>query len=812
MKSLRLKASAVKHSKGSKSSQVKLLVGARRTHFLSSPFWRLGSWLIICGSAILALHTISSGVRLIIDPYSENWLKTVFPKLNPTESAPLQTLEEIKASLREQGLISGRPVLWQANQDTNTLSSPQSADWIFPVQETRNNCQSSCTSITELHIYRPQLSSEQSGQDIHYRLIQQIRLRRPKESFVTTPLIDTASEVASVDQPAALTQLRLFDNPITESPWILLEGTKTFGNTDIRYGQLLYYNPRSATIHTLISWTSPAGQSPVFRTINRQNQPEHLPEQPPELLIDQTVGMEPQWQTFQVRATNPPQVKEISLLNSGFDQPPPSSLYDKALRLARSGVWSHAQQMMQSARTRIGTDWTPEAEAQLRLIDIHAEQTQAQAQRNWSGRQQQLQAYLIDGQWDRALTLLKNNPGYFAALSPQLKRNFERLWKRVQAHLQIHPQDQAAQLWGALLVTARQDANNGKQWLTEQVKAQTQAQTQATFHAFETILNPPPVEITAAPLAPVAPSPSAATIATSAGASAESETPTPIRYRRLLGSAQPIEAPGPNWLTPTASLPRLAPGQRWYRIHLLSLYDNNNWNPASQVTFSGVSNTPESLWQWLGLGINNPLQLVTWTQATQTTVSSLRIVGLQRQGNTLSLLGIGPGLTHSENSPARPPLVMTANSVQWINKSVGTPLSALLQSEGGWPRNLPNQLETALGLTHNPTDPGINPTILALAPFWQTYYLDVTGDSSPELFLSLDLNQVPEALAQEMSIAGTSGPRTLILNSAGKQLYSDLSPTFQNNHMIAVVPGSPALPTALLMHQNGNYSLKYVGQ
>jgi hypothetical protein len=758
-------------SQRSRPGRVKLLVQSRRTH----PWWHLGSWLLVGSTATLAGFVIWSGVRLIIDPYNTNWLKVVFPALNPVDASAILTLEEIQTQLQRRNLIAGTPILWYVSKQA-THSTP---DWIFPIQATRPHCQRSCTSITELHIYRPLPGGEAPQR---YQRLHQVQIKGPQESFITTPLVGTASAVASVDQVAPLTRLKLFKTPLDEAPWLLVEGQKIFGNTEIRYGQVLHYDPKTAAIHTLATWTSPAGKSPIFQI--REGSPRA------ELLIDQTVGLEPQLQIYEVMDTHPPQLTEISLLRSVYAQPLSSSLYQKALRLAQNGVWSHAQQMMQSARQALGTDWSPEAEAQLRVITAHASITQAQARRTWSSKSQQVQAFLIDGQWETALKTLENNPGLYDTLSPLLKKNFERLWKRLQTHLQIHPQDPAAQIWGALVVAARQTPSEGKTWLTQQ------SQDKSLVARFETALAPPSV----VPLVPPPVATTASPQATAVGTS-RPEAPTTPRYQRLLGSAIPLDSPGSNWDFTPERLPTLTAQQSWYQVTVLNLYVNHRWIPVSQAEFTGANPTPDNLWPGLGLHTNPSLHLIGWDASGQATPANLQIVGLRRQNHRLELLGIGPAPSGGEHDSA---IAVTASALQWLSTTAGIPLNVLLQTEPRWNQRLPRQLESLLGLA--PTA-GPNPTLTASYPYWQTYYLDITGDGQAELFLTLNPADLPNPLSQSLSLPPHTAPRTLIVSTTGTVLYNDLS---SSQRLMAIAPGAPTLATALLIAQGAQYRLTYL--
>ena len=113
-------------------------------------------------------------------------------------------------------------------------------------------------SIQELWVYRVRGDRLQK--------LDQVTIRPLKESFITTPLVGTASQVASVDSDATLSSGQLMPGQSAADPWILLTGQRRYGNTTVHYGQILSYQPQSHRLHRLINWSSPAGQSPQWQS------------------------------------------------------------------------------------------------------------------------------------------------------------------------------------------------------------------------------------------------------------------------------------------------------------------------------------------------------------------------------------------------------------------------------------------------------------------------------------------------------------------------------------------------------------------
>ncbi|MEO1400594.1 MAG: hypothetical protein AAFV72_04990 [Cyanobacteria bacterium J06635_1] len=784
-------------------SKVRLWVKPARAQRLG---WRIGTLLGLGVTATLAGVVIWSGVRLMIDPYSPNWLTTVVPALGNPEKTPLRTMAEIKADL-PTGLTAGEPVIWKSGKTGGQFSRSKAseADWIVPIFQAQQRCRGGaqaltpnggCATIVELQVYRPQ---GESRDETRFKLVNQITVRGPKESFVTAPLIGTAAEVAGIDHAAALTTVKLLDHPLDpQQPWISLEGTRKVGSLRVRYGQLVHYAPRSGELTPLLAWTSGAGQQPFFKALDDEG--------PDELIIDQTVGLEPRLQAYQVIANRPPQLKEISLRRTVFKAPPATSLYDKALQLANSGGWSHALQIMQSAKKALGDDWSAAAEAQLKLIGAHAQLTQAQADRTWSSQRQQLLADLIDGRWEVALKQTEASPATYSELLTLLKTNFPRLWPRVEAHLKAHPQDEAVQMWGAILLTARQTPDAGKDWLEKQSQPRAALERWQTFTERVDQLT----RFTLMPQSDAAIPVSASSSGLLSGASLDTG-----RYQQLVGSLSSVNAPratpDPDWLFPDATVPRIEAGQTWYHINVQSLSGDRGWLSASAANFS-TTGTANSLWDRLGLTAQQRLQVISPSQGN---LSSLTVQGIKSQGRSLILLASGPVGLPSDA------MVMTQANLRWLPLAASTSLADFLQTS---PNSLEgfDQLAAVLNLSvetfsdstfTKPTSTDLSDSnedfsagtvesdtsntlaqqLLVNYPQMQIARLDVTGDGASELVLTLPSPGAPS--------------QTMIFEPTGSLVYSDLN---RSQQLSAVVVSDAPAPSALLINQGGRYRLQPV--
>ncbi|MEM9979016.1 MAG: hypothetical protein AAF808_15430, partial [Cyanobacteria bacterium P01_D01_bin.2] len=200
----------------------------------------------------------------MVEPDGPNWLKTAFPGLTASFEAAPQTAAEIEAEMKSRGITSGQPIPWpRADRPTA---------WFYPILGT--------DGLQEIWIYRVRGNQLQQ--------VDQVAIRPIQDSFITTPLIGTASQVASVDSDAPLSSVQIMSGKaIADSPWLRLWGQRRYGNTVMHYGQILTYQPRTQRLHQLLNWSSPVGQQPQWQSGDEQ------------LTVDQTVGLRPSFLLYQ---------------------------------------------------------------------------------------------------------------------------------------------------------------------------------------------------------------------------------------------------------------------------------------------------------------------------------------------------------------------------------------------------------------------------------------------------------------------------------------------------------------------------------
>ncbi|OCR01874.1 hypothetical protein BCD67_05095 [Oscillatoriales cyanobacterium USR001] len=404
--------------------------------------------------------------QLIIDPNATIWINEFLPEWSrlpfANNSKSIQTISQIRSNLQQIGLIPGQLMLLPKEKS----SIGEAPDLLVPVMvERRSNasivCKNPCRQISEIQIYQPvQIPYQGYETEQYYRLISSFAVEGPAESFVIASHSEIDDSQVS-NQLLPLTNLGAFGgNSPSSGVWFNLSGQILRGNKKIPYGQVVHYNPRQIHTMSLLEWTGTNKQIPKWQEISGGGEPE--------LAIDHTIGLEPNFTIYQIQprkfVPNPIQLTPLSLEDPALNDPG----YKDALRLAKSGLWSPALGMMRALKTKNQKIWSSQAQAQLDLIKFHANITQAQAIASWASPSQQVLAYLIDGRWSEALKVFERAEGNRTEISAMLKSDNGRLWNRVDAALKVNSQNAEAKAWGALIVQAQDGQSAAITWLLGQ--------------------------------------------------------------------------------------------------------------------------------------------------------------------------------------------------------------------------------------------------------------------------------------------------------------------------------------------------------
>ncbi|MBW4690264.1 MAG: hypothetical protein KME27_00695 [Lyngbya sp. HA4199-MV5] len=707
---------------------------------------RLSTWSAIV-TILLAVGGLGAagwlGVRLMVNPQTLLWVNRFLPDWIPipiTGLKPPQTLAAIQTELTQAGRISGALVPLGTNTsflDHKTIVS----DVLLPVLSRRPNCQSDCEKVVELRVYQTLPASQREQR---YQLLDQLTIVGPDESFVLAPLINAGDTHQGSTRSLPLMTLERFKGKVpTQGVWLNLSGRWLRGDSTIAYGQVLHYNPSRVHLHLMTEWTSPAGEEPIWANVTGASVPN--------LVINQTVGMEPQFQLFQVKPRNflasPLKVEPLSLLEPAID----NGTYANGLLLARNGLWSTGLQWLQSIKRHDRTgQWSATAQAQLALIALHAQATRTQANKSWASPSQQVLANLIDGRWRRALSVFTANAENSAETTALLKADSGRLQSRIEAALRVSPQQRDVRRWGALLIAARQGSKAAIVWLKKQPGSTSTDLAQA--NALIARLEAPTVE-----------SPSFDTLAPG----------------QLVGVADVLPSINASaWLKPKRyPALKLDQSQAWYRVQIAGYQDGKRWRFANTSLGLSAKASADRLWNQLGLAMDSPLSIVLWLPNGEQQTVSASIKAVRLKGDGLELLAAGDASPPGSTKPGTPrPLAYTETALQWQDPQT-VPLSDWVQQQPAWATSaLPllvkeltrsGNLPTGIAITWEALEAlglGSNPVQLAA----------LTSSNPSDVIVTID----PETLdgqTTQTTKRTTRRSRTLVFSATGKLLYSECS-------------------------------------
>lgn len=680
------------------------------------------------------------GVRLIVNPQTLLWVNHFLPDWIPIPITGLklpQTLEAIHTELTQAGRISGE--MFPLGKNTSFLDHKTTvSDMLLPVLSHRPNCQSNCEQIVELRVYQtiPTPKREQ-----RFQLLDQLTIVGPDESFVLAPLINAGDTNQGSTRSLPLMTLARFEGKVpTQGIWLSLSGRWLRGDSTIAYGQVLHYNPGRVHLHQMMEWSSPVGEEPAWGKVTGAKSPD--------LVINQTVGMEPQFQLYQVKPrhflASPLKLEPLSLLEPAIDD----NTYKNGLLLARSGLWSTGLQWLQSFKRRDRTgQWSAMAQAQLALIALHAQATQAQANKSWASPSQQVLANLIDGRWERALSVFTANAENSVETTALLKADSGRLQNRVEAALRVSPRQRDIRNWGALLIAARQGSNAAIVWLKKQ--SGTTSTDIAHVKALIARLEAPRADDGIAALAP-GQLVGVADVLTSINASAWLK---PKRYPTL----------------------KLDPAQVWYRVQVAGFQDGKRWRFANASLGLSTNASADRLWNQLGLAADPPLSIVLWLPDGQQQTVSASLKAVRIKGNKLELLAAGDTPPTAPKVGTQRPLAYTEAALQWQNPEIIS-LSDWVQQQPAWAISaIPSLVKELTRSSSLPS--GTAPTWEALEALGlggnPVQLAALTSSNPSDVIVTID----PDTLDGQSTKATrtTRRSRTLIFSAAGKLLYSECS-------------------------------------
>ncbi|MGD1905540.1 MAG: hypothetical protein ACFB0C_06035 [Leptolyngbyaceae cyanobacterium] len=686
----------------------------------------------LSGAIALGIGGTWLGSTLLLRPNPPAWLTRYFPQQSArwgTESP--QSWAEITAELQAQGQQAGTLLaLDTVSRDPNAAGL-----WLLPVLAAQDSDQ-----IVALNLYG---EHHQTADGPVLQPLDRITLQAPLESTVMEPLSQAGLGQLTSTQPLPLTELRSLEGTDLPGAWLTLTGDWRKSGSPIRYGQVIHIDARALTVRALMNWSSPPQQLPLWHNLDQAGLPE--------LIVNQSVGLEPNFKAYTIEGLSSPlfslRLAPVDLQEAAVTQDPAQGPYNTALRLARHGLWNEAQRRLASLKQQHPNHWTPAAERQHRLIALHGELTQTQAERAWSQPSQKLLSLLIDGRWQLALTFLDGEVGFQRTVLPLLRQDTTgRLWRRITATLQVNPRQPEARLWGALLLLAQQDQAKAEAWLKQNALGQQRLQQ---FTEIATRLNSPADAITVAnrPV-PINPASPASAI-------------QPIQG--WIGIATPIRGVQLNhWYADRDDL-TLPEGRQWYQVQV-----HRGW-VAGQWQSLAASPSESELWE--RLGPSPTLQLLNSEGVGDGT--TIAIAAIQQQGNQINLLATGP-----LNGAGSPQLAISPRQFRRFADIARQPFTTVYQ-------RYPDALETlgsVLGLGNLSAVPASSP-----GQGLTVQLQDVTGDGQAEIILSPEgksaivdsqgqiLFQVPGGAVLLGGLVNGDGSHILVTRSGGQYRFYDWS-------------------------------------
>ncbi len=744
------------------------------------------SWLssmlavgILSGSTALIGLFVWISLIFILNPEKLSWLNNVLPEWAKIsrQQQHLQTLSQIKLNLKNKGQIAGEIL---------PLDGDAENSFLLPVYKQRANCQSDCQYIVELRVYQLSQNTEtQSAAQKYYYLATQLPIIGPEESFVIAPLVDATSENQGSSISLPLNEVKRFEGNISSGIWFYCKGQRTEGTNAIAYGHILHYNPERSNLQMMLSWTSPNGQLPKWQEVTNNGTKE--------LIVEQTIGLEPQLRVYQVQPANsfldPIQLEEISL------RPPEikDSAYQDAVSIARSGLWTPAFEWLQFIQKQHQEKMPGAAQAQIDLIRLHSQLTKIQADKTWASPSQQVLADLIDGRWQKALQVFEASPQNTQEIATLLKADEGRLWNRTEAALQVNPNRSEVQAWAALILAASKGQSRANSWL-EEAKI-----TPDSLTHIQSLLRQLNGEVT--PILSAHPS-------------------------RIIGSVKPISSiNSAEWLQPNsvetrnssvetrnfASLQKA--NNQWYQVEVSAFHDGKRWLNSPFANLSLPKTSPEKfLWSTLGINSDAEIQIVVWLANGEQQTTTATIKKVQLRNGVLRLLAAGQIIPQSSNAVQPHPLALTNAALEWVQPSPIT-LEQLQQQDPQRVKTILPTIWRSLQQSGN-LPAGTIPNLQQMRQklgYWLIQEIDLTGNNKSETVLTISADAIaalnhsaPKIKAEDKNL---SRPRTLILSDDGKLIYTDFSKNSQQI-LTAIAKISDGTSLALLVENGDRYSLK----
>jgi hypothetical protein len=736
-------------------------------------------FLLAIGSLVGVFAWIS--FLFIFNPQQVTWVNKLLPgwaQINANKSDRPLTLTQIQSAISKQGNIPGEQI---------ALDDALKNSFLLPIYKQRQNCQSDCKEIVELRVYQHPTDAEfQSDSQRYYQSVAQIAIAGPEESFVIAPIVNAtdANPGSSISLP--VTEIKRFEGASTSSGiWYYLQGQRQESSYNLTYGHILYYNPQRSHLQQMQSWTSSQGQIPQWQQVTGNDTKE--------LVINQTVGLEPQLRVYQIQSVktflNPVELEEIDLKPKSFR----NSTYETALKVARNGLWTPAFASLQSLK-KLHQKIPPIVQAQIDLIRLHSQLTKTQANTTWASPGQQVLVNLIDGRWKKALEVFKASPPQNAKeISALLKADSGKLWSRVDAALELNHNSSEVQAWGALIIAAQQGEAPAYSWLKEEFKGK-----ELNIKEISTLLKQLKGEVTIKPQF------------------LENHT------SRIIGSAEKITQINPSeWLTkeplPDPPLAKGRENENLYRVNVSAFHNGKNWLFSPFTSLNLPKTEPEKfLRSLLGLDTDSVLQIAVWSANGEQQTTSATIKATQLTNGKLQILAIASEPINNSNKSNSQALAVSTSALEWVQPS---PITLTQLQEQNPQRG--NQILPAIWRslqTTNQVAKGKTPTIQQIQQkigHYPIQEIDLTGNGKPEIVLTVSAEAISSlqllnssSKSQNQPSKNRTRPRTVILSDSNTIIYTDFGKASEQT-LVAIANLWQTNSPSLLIETTNNYKLKH---
>jgi hypothetical protein len=759
-------------------------------NFQSQPRWqtRLLSVLALTmlggsAAAILTFGWIS--FLFILNPQQIIWLNEYLPqakKIGSKNQNLPKTLAEIESILKQKNLVAGE-ILSLTNQQSdqkNNQNKQKPNLFLMPILQRVDNCDSDCQKLLEIRVYQQSKEIEFNLQSqIHYDLVKTLTVTGPTQFFVKSPWGKNVSQPVSdkeqenqKENNLPLTSIQMFSDSSLPGFWFNLQGKYQQGDEAIAYGEIVHYNPQLRSLQQLLTWKNPTGKLPQWQQITGNSTAE--------LVIDQTVDLEPRLQVYKIKSgelvNNSVYLEEINL------QPVmKGSGYEQSLLMARNGMWTPANAWLTSIQKEIKKPLPEYVQGQLDLIRLYSQRTKTNADQTWASPARQVQTALMDGRLEQGLNALESAPYSGQEIYNLLQFDSSNLWNISTVALRINPQRRAALAWVYLMLAVQRGDEYANFWLAKQPKI-----SEENLFYLRDLL---------------------------AKLKNEAQTSHPSQ---IIGGVEKISRINySDWLPINGEQEIvIEDNQVLYQVNVSAFHNGINWL-SYPFTNLPIPRNPSSLF-WrsvLGIGEDPQIQIVIWLANGEQQVTTASIKALQMQNRDLKLLVAGETFLGGENIDLQPkPLAFTQAALQWVQP---LPISVAAVEA----RN-PQAIQTALpkiwrslqksGDIKTNSVPDFKELKQKMA-YWPVQMVDITNDGNSDLALTISSEVIAFLNTSNDENLGSfvenKPDRTIIFSHQGQIIYNDFGAN-PPQKLTAIAKLNSNQSLGLLVNKGGKYELR----